>query len=263
MLGIIYTGIGQAHQVRHEPDEAMRWHRRAHTLYEQAAATDPGYYRDWLAFGLITMGKLESGRGRYDEAARCFRDAVSILEPLVKSNAAIDVTEVRGSLASAYDLLGEALKVRGQADDALRCFERAHEVREELAEANPGSSNHQLRLSVAKIALAAAQRKRAQPSEAERLLHEALALLERLPRDRFTLECQARCHALLSAVVVDQQQRIRHADLALQFLVQAIAAGFTDLGGIKEGEDFEPLRERAVYQKAVRDLELRVKSDTK
>ncbi len=91
----------------------QRW-EEAKTLYQQVCRKDPHDGEAWTMLGVV-MGRT----GRMDEAAACFRKAVSILP----------------DFADAHYNLGKACKVLGLYDEAVSAYESAVRLRQNWAEA--------------------------------------------------------------------------------------------------------------------------------
>jgi serine/threonine protein kinase len=58
-------------------------------------------------------------------------------------------------------------------------------------------------------------------------------------------------------MIPESNDRVNHADLAMEWLQKAVAAGFRDMNTLKKDNDFDALRNREDFKKLIRELEAR------
>jgi tetratricopeptide (TPR) repeat protein len=209
------------------------------------------------------MATFERDRGNKEEAARCFREAIALLESLTSQDATKIFGEEYPKLAANLELLGRLEQEMGQLEGALRSYQQACALREKLAKANPSHPSSLRAPGEDKMAIAALYRKLRRAGEERQCLREAAAWLAQVPRDKVVLVNRAACAALLSTLAADDEERRRLADQAMDLLRQGIAAGYADGMDLKTSSDFDALRARPDFQKLVAELEAKLKKPAK
>jgi hypothetical protein len=66
---------------------------------------------------------------------------------------------------------------------------------------------------------------------------------------------------LHSLMIAKAEDRGKQADLAMDWLQQAVAAGYKDVASLKKDTDLDPLREREDFKKLIAELEKGVKKN--
>jgi tetratricopeptide (TPR) repeat protein len=146
----------------------------------------------------------------------------------------------------------------GNNDEALRWHERALRVRKHLAESNPAVPDLWEDLFGIYLTITDFQRNFNHPTEAARWQRLARDAIERVPREEASnlyllSRARARCaesigwgkKELTSAEKTEQQHE---ADLALDALRKAVAAGLKDVAKLNNNQDFAVLRERTDFK---------------
>jgi eukaryotic-like serine/threonine-protein kinase len=194
-----YSLLGSA---RHAMDDL----EGAAILYERAAALGS-------ANAHANLGSLQFGRGRYDEAARAYAQAIARdpQAPLLHLN-----------LADAYTRLGRAA-------DALASYRRALELSQAQVRVNPTDTRAVARLAVIESKLG-------QEKDAERHIREAV---QREPRNMDV-------HFYRAVVAV----RANRLDEALDALDEAIRCGYSRKRASSD-PDLAPLRSLTRYRNLV------------
>jgi serine/threonine protein kinase len=146
----------------------------------------------------------------------------------------------------------------GQNDEAFRWHERAIGILKKLAEDNPAVSFLWEDLFNAYQTITDFQRSLNHPTEAARWQRLARDAIERIPREEannlyLLARARARCaesigwgkKELTSAEKTEQQHE---ANLALDALRKAVAAGLKDVAKLKDNQDFAVLREHTEFK---------------
>jgi len=201
-------------------EQSLALYRRAAEQGEKAFALAPQDLQNgqFLAIQLSNCADVEAELGRPDEATRLKRRVVEVWKTMARDNPAIP--RVQNSLVVAYASLVQSLRVQGEADQARETIRLAREW------------------------------------------------IERLPRDGAEdLYTLARARALSSTWLsrkapdkptgAERAEQLREADLAMDALRRAVAAGFRDWSRLVEGGALWPLRERADFKALVVDLSSR------
>ena len=173
-VGEIYRMLGQKELARAACDEAVE----RHAGLAEAFPDKPVYRRD-LAAAYNTRGRLLGATGQVDAARREFEKAVGLFEALV--------TESGGDLdylcqeALTWNNLAVLESREKRLDAAAADHQRALQIRQDLVQRVPDEPIYCRDLIVTQMNLAGLYLKLQRPSEAERLLREALARQRALP----------------------------------------------------------------------------------
>jgi serine/threonine-protein kinase len=220
-----------------------------------------------LAGSQESLGDVESRNGQPAAALKAYREALPIRERLANTNPS--VTDYQSDLAHAYFTLGLLQAKTGQTDEAVNSYRRAIERQRLVVVVAPLSAAYPRLLGLEYVHLGKAQRQLGQRDEALHSYQEARAILEKLPQpaagDLYELACVRAACALLTSQTKekpapqDQAQRQQDADLALEMLQKAVAAGFRDLERVEKDTELDGLRALPAFKQVLSDLRARVK----
>jgi eukaryotic-like serine/threonine-protein kinase len=171
------------------------------------------------------------------------------------------VTDFRSDLSSTHQVMGWALNQTGKTAEALAEFERSTTIMQKLAEANPNVTEWQTELANNLGFVGGMHLKAGRTAEAVASVRRATAILRRLPSrkpaDLYNLACG---HAMLSLLAAEPGSGMTaaegraEADRAMEWLRQAVAAGYRKLSFMRIDSDLEPLRSRTDFQLLMMDL---------
>jgi serine/threonine protein kinase/tetratricopeptide (TPR) repeat protein len=255
----------RVHHTLGHMDEATEALQKAIAIEERLVRDHPREARflSHLAFFYGGQGYLHRSRGRLTEMVDSFRRALLAKEKMFRQNPA--VTQYRVQLATTCNTLSGMLSDIGQLDEALRLSEESRTLMTPLAVENPGDAQMQEVLAMGYASLGNVLRRQAQPERALEAFQHAAAILEQLPPGDGTMDYSLACmRALCSGVVgqgkaelteVEQAQRRKYADQAMEALRKAVAAGFRNPGELKHDSELDALRSREDFQQLVSDLE--------
>jgi tetratricopeptide (TPR) repeat protein len=156
------------------------------------------------------------------------------------------------NLANSYDALGRHA-------DALKLQEETLALRKaKLGVDDPGTLVTMNNLANSYAVLG-------RHADALKLFEETLALLKAKlgpehPDTQITIYNIACVQAVL---VVKSTDRAKQADLAMEWLHKAVAAGYKDIAQIKKDADLDALRDRDDFKKLLAELEAKQQEDKK
>jgi tetratricopeptide (TPR) repeat protein len=216
-------------------------------------------YRGALAFSLSFLGLAHQRAGRLAEARNALGQSKDLWARLV--------TELPGqawygdNLGRALANLGWLEETAGNLAGALPLLQRSLAVHEQPVAADPKNTDYQRGLAYSLTYLGRVLRRLNRYEKAASTLPRAAEIAKRLVSaqtpsvdELFDLAAvQAQLSKLTSG---DTAQT--HAGRALELLNTAVAKGFGDAAELKASEAFDPLRERADFQKLSADLEAKL-----
>ncbi len=248
--------------------EALQGHQQALAIREmlvRLSPDDPDAQRD-LGGTLNNIGVLLDRKGRTEEALAMFRRATEHGEaafaqaPQVLLNGRY-LTIQQGNVARIERQLGHV-------NEALAAYRRVVDVCRKLARDNPAIPNLQSNLNLAYRMLAFYQRELKQSEQAEQTMRLARDVIDRLPSDGaenlFYLACVwAECSSFLAQgkdkpTAEEQAEQKQQADLAMEALRKAVAAGFRDVERLRTASELNALRGREDFKAVEADLAARV-----
>ncbi len=226
---------------------------------------DPDAQRD-LGGALSNLGGLLLRNGRLAETLTLFRRAADHAEaafaraPQVIANGTF--------LVLCQNWIAFLEQHFGREKEALAAFRRGLEVARKVARDNPAVPQAQSYLFRSYSYLAHYQRELKQTEQAERNMRLAREVGERLPSDSpfdlYNLACyRALCSTSFrqgneKATAEEQAEQKREADLAMETLRKAVAAGYQELEWIRQDSDLNVLRSRADFKALEADLAARL-----
>jgi tetratricopeptide (TPR) repeat protein len=209
-----------------------------------------------LGLILIQKGKLAEGLAMYRRAAERGESAAAQAPQVINNDRFLTIQ---------LNNVAHIERQLGHANEALAVFRHITEVWRRLARDNPAVPSLHSGLFSAYRNLASYQRELKQNQESERTMRLARGVIDRLPsdgpEDLFNLACcRAACSAFLGqgqgkSMAEEQAEQKQEADLAMQELHKAIAAGFRDLERLRKEPDLNPLRDRKDFKTLEAELE--------
>jgi len=248
--------------------EALRSAQRGLALVQMAArvSQQSAWLQNELAEShhrLANLLQRESGT----DAILSFQQAIDIRRKLVADNPA--VTDFQFDLAKSCWMLSNVQCDKDRVPEALKSAQEAKTLLKELRDQHSGSELYPEHLAYSYFCIGKAQRKVGQAALSLEGFQEGAAILQKMPRNHPIVCYNLACAYALSASVVglgkeaedltasERADRQAYTDLAMESLLQAVAAGYGHLDDIKRGEpDLEILRSgRADFDKLVQGLE--------
>lgn len=238
--------------------DALASHQQAYTLRErlvQLAPDNPEYRRD-LGGTLNNIGSLLAGSGRRDDALDMYRRAVEHVRE-ARKRTPYDLTTGR-FLAIGLQNVASQLRALRRNDEAVQFYTEAVSLWQELAFDHPNVPELYSRLYALSLDVSRYQAELGKTAEAEQSLSQAQYALRRLPTEgpynQFRL---ASIHARTADTIgkgkakvsaVEETERRKQADLALDYLKKAVAAGYRSTVPLMSNPDLVALRERDEFK---------------
>ena len=193
------------------------------------------------------------------EALAAFRQDLAIREKLADANP--NVSDFQFELSRAHHHMGWALKQTGKPVEALAAFERAIEILQKLADANPNVTQWQSGLAIDLAYVGSLAREAGRTAEAVASTRRAVAIWTRLSlRQGGALYNLACGHAQLAGLAaapgsgMTAAEGRAEADWAMEWLRQAVAAGYRNVALMRTDRDIDALRSRPDFQLLMMDL---------
>jgi tetratricopeptide (TPR) repeat protein len=215
-LGGSLHNIGVLLRRMGQPEQALALYRRALEQGEKAFAQAPHEWQigEFVSDSLYNCAKIEDELGRLDESLKWYRRLVEFCQTIARDNPSIPSLQYH--VVGAYGSLILVLRERGLHNEAMETIPQAREWIERLPR------------------------------------HGAEAL--------FDLACaRATCSTWFSGTVPfqateERDGQVNEADLAMDALRQAVAAGFVDLDRLDKEPQLLPLRSRTDFKALVSKL---------
>jgi serine/threonine protein kinase/tetratricopeptide (TPR) repeat protein len=255
-LAEVYNSLGIASG--DGSNEQLKAYQEALSLREALARErrDDPEVQEALAQSLNNLGVALNRQGRNAEARDLFIRSAEY-DQIAFRKAPWNLGYGR-SLALSTNNVALMQRNLGQNDEALRWHERSLGVRKQLAENNPAVPNLWEDLFNAYQEIAGFQSQLNHPTEAARWQRQARNAIERIPREGVSnLFLLARARARSAEAVglgkkeltkEEKAEQQRDADLTLDALHKAVAAGLKDVAKLNNNPDFAVLRERTDYK---------------
>jgi serine/threonine-protein kinase len=258
-----HYGIGGLLSSLGEPVQAMAAHQQALAIRQKLAAAQPNAIQcqfdlarshDFIGYLLMIIGKP-------GEALAAFERSLAIREKVVKGNP--NVTQFQFDLAHIIHQTGWVLRETGKAAEALAAYERAVEILRKLVGANPSDIDFQSELALFHGSIGELHWKAGRTADAVVSVRQSVGIWERLPTllrsiDRANLAC---AHAMLAGLAAEPGSGMTadegraEAERAMQWLQQAVAAGYRNVAIMRRDHSLDPLRSRPDFQLLMMDLE--------
>ncbi len=248
--------------------EALHAHQQALALREMLVRLKPedaDAQRD-LGATLNNIGVLLAKNERLAEALAMYRRAAVHAEA---SFAQAPQAIVNGRfLAIQQNNIADLERRFEHNEEALAAYRRVVEVWRQLTRDNPAVPSLHSGLFGAYRNLALFQRERKQTEQYERTMRRAREVIDRLPSEGanvlFQMACvRAECSTFLGSgkeqrTAEERAEQKREADLAMEALGKAIAAGFRNLERLRQEKELNALRDREDFKALQADLVARL-----
>jgi serine/threonine-protein kinase len=244
-----------------KPTEAVRSDERARAILQGLADAHPGniQFQTDLAMSHERIGHGLTMTGKAAEALMAYQRAQAIRQELADAHP--NITELQNLLARSHDAIGWGYWQSGKPVEALGAFERAMAIYRKLVEADPGAVLFRSRLAFCLGQVGGIHLEAGRPAEAAAAVRQAVAILERLPTlepsNRYNLACgyaQLAGIATLPGSGMTPAEGRAAADLAMQWLHSAVAAGYRNVDLMRKDRDLDPLRSRDDFGLLMMDL---------
>jgi serine/threonine protein kinase/tetratricopeptide (TPR) repeat protein len=257
-----YHNIGVLQSQRGNLAEALAAHEKARAIRQKLADTNPTApeFSNTLASSHQNIGWILARLGKTAEALAAHEKVLTIRQKLADANPTIP--DFQSELAGSLYYTGRLLARLGRFDEALAALDRGQALFQKLADAHPDNATFTLRLGYSHAFRGAARARAGQFAEAAADLRKALDLWSRTrdpdAEDHFE---RARALAVLAGLGAEGKSGVSaaeaaaFADQAVAALQDALQAGWDNGAELKE-PDFDPLRQRADFQKLVKDRRL-------
>jgi serine/threonine-protein kinase len=258
-LGKTRGNVGTLHHLAGRSAEAEASYRPAIKIQERLARDHPAVleFQQDLTRTYLNLGELLQTRsGEAREAMLSYQQAIAILDRLTRDHP--EVIAFQQELARGHSGLSEMQRSTGRLQEATQTCRNAITVQERLAREHPEIAEYQRDLSVTYINLGRLLKTTGEPARALSALHGSETLIESLSEpsalDLYDLACaRALSGALLAAnsslqAPGESTQPQRFADRAIEALLRAIAAGWTDVDRVEKDDDLASLRARKDFQ---------------
>ena len=226
--------------------EGERSYNRAREQYERLVIERPenDTYREGLAMTCTNLGVLQHETGRLMEAERSNNRARELNERLVTEQP--NMPRFRNSLGLSLSGLGGVQEGRGAFDESRRLFLAAVEHQRVALDKEQRNQFYRTCLDYAYSGLARVERRMGHHAEAATATSQRRSLWEGNPMGLYNAACD---FALSVPIASDASaERARYADLAIETLGQAVAAGWGDFRHMANDPDLIPLRNRLDFR---------------
>jgi serine/threonine-protein kinase len=247
------------------PFEVMADHQRALDLRAAQVRDTPDRAEAWADLGQslnnIAVRLGGNDRDHLIDTLLMYRRAADRVEPAVARAQA----DPNSGLVIICHNVANMERALGRTAEALAWYAKAVAAGQQLAAANPSLPSIQSRLRWEYHQLGAYQRLLGRTADAAESFRQARAVIDRLPRQTAADLYDLACILSLSSAPEDdagmhptadeQAERDRLADQAVDALRRAVAAGFRDLGNLKDNPDLRPVRDRQDFRAVVARLQ--------
>jgi hypothetical protein len=252
-LALSYNNLGVVQKRIRQLAEAAASYRRAveiQTKLVHAAPSQQSYRRD-LAISLNNLGEDQDRLGKTAEAVASLRQALDLQESLVRQNPNdVDAQSTLGGICNNLGMVWEELH---RLDDAAEAFNSAIEHQKVANTRSPQVSRYRLFLSKHYFNYGGVLRQLGRPEDA---VQAALARRALWPRDPQHLAAVAEELALASKLLADGEpagmSARQCADLTLETLRQAAAAGWKPASNFASSQSFAALKDHPGFAEFVK-----------
>jgi serine/threonine protein kinase/Flp pilus assembly protein TadD len=245
-LGVVQKRVGQLAEAAASCQRAVE----IQTKLVRAAPSQQSYRRD-LAISLNNLGEDQDRLGKTAEAVASLRQALELQESLVRRNP--NDVDAQSTLGGICNNLGMVWKELRRLDDAAEAFSSAIEHQKAANARSPQVSRYRLFLSKHYFNYGGVLRQLGRPEDA---VQAALARRDLWPRDPQHLAAVAEELALASKLLADGEPAgmtaRQCAELALETLRQAAAAGWKPASNFASSQSFAALRDHPGFAEFVK-----------
>jgi serine/threonine-protein kinase len=264
LLATTQMNLGNVYTTKGWFDKAVKDLKEAQRVFENLVRGQPDVlpeYRQSLAQSHAILGMAYRGQGQNDKAEAGQQQAVDMFEKLAREHPGVQ--EYAYGVGRCYTELGLTAKEAGRPDVAVGRFDKAIAILERvlgggLEAARPSLLSAQLDRAIA----------RAMQGDHAQATAEAKAVARQADLNPGHLYDLA-CNFSMSSVAAERDRKLSpgdrarlqalYAGRAMDFLQQAVAAGWRNPQHLKTDPDMEPLRSREEFHKLLADLEASTK----
>jgi tetratricopeptide (TPR) repeat protein len=261
-LAAMYRNLAHLQDCAGDRAASQRSYEQAYALHERLIQANPAMtlLQHEMATTCLFLGNLHTKLGQSEAALPYLKQAGALWDQLVQGNPTR--IEFRQQLDLVLYHLSEALAKSHRGEEAVAVFREVLSQQRLAVTMTPEVPEHLHRLSEYWSDIAGYLRQLDQPGAAMSVILERRKLWPTNATELFRAAGElALCIPLVgkgkSALTADEQaERRKYADLAMETLRQAVAAGFTDGARLKTEEILDPLRGRADFQRLLAELEM-------
>jgi eukaryotic-like serine/threonine-protein kinase len=252
-LALTYNNLGAVQSRMEQLNDAAASYQHAIEIQRElvrTASSQAGYRRD-LGVSYNNLGLTQSKLQQASAAEHCFRQALELHEALVTQNPH-DV-DLRSTLGGIYNNLGMVLEELGRTKDAVDSFRKAVEHQKIAYVRAPEISRYRAFLSRHYFNYGRVLRRLGRADDAARVALARRALWPKDPQHLFTVaEELALADGLLAGAKQGNMTSAECADLALETLRQAMAAGWKPRPDVDWTQSFAALKDRPEFAELVK-----------
>jgi serine/threonine-protein kinase len=260
-LGTCYYNIGYLFGMTGKETEELNSHERALVIRQKLAAANPSItrFQSDLASNYQVLGYHLQLAGRSADALTAFKRALAIRQSLAAAN--LNVTDFQYDLSHTHQMMAWALQRAGKLAEAVEAVERSIAIVQKLADANPSVTRWQSDLAFALHQFGSLGAKAGRTAEAVASCRRAAAiwtrLSSRIPNDLYNLACT---HSRLAGLAAEPGSGMTategraEADRAMDWLRQAVAAGYRRLMILRTDTDLDALRSRPDFRLLIAEM---------
>jgi serine/threonine protein kinase/tetratricopeptide (TPR) repeat protein len=179
-VGRSLTAIANLLQSSGKTNEALATYRRAESLLDGVAGSDP-WFRNEVAHTGKSLGLLLAATGKQADAEAEYRKALAIEQKLANDNPA--VAAFLSNEAGSHINLGNLLMNTGRQADAEAEYRKTLAIDQKLVDGNPTVTSYRHSLAAGRYNLGNLLRNMDRPAEAEAEYRQALAIEQKLADD--------------------------------------------------------------------------------
>jgi serine/threonine protein kinase len=259
-VGLAYNAIGVLMQETGRPREAMAAHEKALRVRERLARANPTFaqFQCDLAWTEHSLAFLLHHNGHTAEALRLLNEALGIHERLAREEPGVNAYQ--SDLGAILNDMAHVDKDQGLWYEARAKWRRAVVYQRAALRGEPRNPLYRRFLRNHLSGLADVEIRLGHPTEVVRAAREWATLVPVDAVDLYNIACYlARCAAMAEGPIAQDGSQIAgaapeaYADEAMQYLKQAIDAGWSDWGHTAADPDLTPLHARRDFQELVLD----------
>ncbi len=250
-IAIVLERLGKREEALHAEEEARR-------IREELVNENPSVlqYRFNLARAYMNMAVWLGKQGRSDDKLQSLRRSQQLVEELIRD--APGNSEYRSNLGGVFHNIATAHQAAERYAEAIEAYESAALHQEAAWSADPDDINYKILLNLHLGQLGRCQREMRQPQAAVEIAMRRKKLWPDNATEIYNVACElALCVPLIgkenAELSADEtQQRKRIADQAIEVLLEAVTAGFSELDHLKKDPDLDSIRSYPGYDSLLR-----------